>query len=159
MERSIQKLDDRYRKAVIDNVVTEWGGPLVTTMGELYDTSNLPGFVAIADGKMLGYILLRSLGDKMEVAVLQSVESGRGVGRALMDRAIETAKKSGCKRIWLVTTNDNTSAIRFYQKYGFELVTVNINAMEAGRKLKPSIPLTGDDDIPIKHEFVFEMVL
>jgi hypothetical protein len=58
--------------------------------------------------------------------------------------------------------NDNTHAIRFYQRRGFELKAVHINAFDITRKLK-KMPLHGDilgiDDIPIKHEFEFEIVV
>jgi len=45
--------------------------------------------------------------------------------------------------------------MRFYQRYGFELAAVRLGAMAEARRLKPSIPLTGDDGIPIEHEFEF----
>ena len=60
----------------------------------------------------------------------------------------------------LITTNDNTSALRFYQKYGFSLKAVHIGAAdEARRLLKPALPRTGEDRIPIHHEFEFEILL
>ncbi|WP_346873864.1 hypothetical protein [Clostridium sp. UBA5988] len=33
------------------------------------------------------------------------------------------------------------------------------NALDISRKLKPTIPLIGDFDIPLKHEIEFEMDL
>ena len=32
-------------------------------------------------------------------------------------------------------------------------------AMDEARRLKPQIPLTGNDDLPIAHEFEFEILL
>ena len=40
-----------------------------------------------------------------------------------------------------------------------DLKAAHINAVEISRKLKPSIPLVGIDNIPIKHEMEFEMIL
>ncbi|MDD4807247.1 MULTISPECIES: hypothetical protein [Caproicibacterium] len=40
----------------------------------------------------------------------------------------------------------------FYQKRGFDMVQIFRNAVQASCRLKPSIPLTGDFDIPIRHE-------
>lgn len=79
-----------------------------------------------------------------------------GLGTELVNRVIEKAKESNCRRVWLITTNDNTSAIRFYQKRGFEWVGFHKDAIEESRKLKPEIPELGDDGIPIKHELEFE---
>ena len=33
------------------------------------------------------------------------------------------------------------------------------NAMEESRKLKPQIPMSGNDNLPIAHEFEFELSL
>lgn len=51
----------------------------------------------------------------------------------------------------------NTHAIRYYQKYGFSLKEVHIGALEVTRKLKKGLPERGD--MPIEHEFEFEMFL
>jgi hypothetical protein len=44
-------------------------------------------------------------------------------------------------------------------KKGFDLKAAHINAVEQSRKLKPDIPLFGMDNIPIKHELEFEIIL
>jgi ribosomal protein S18 acetylase RimI-like enzyme len=36
--------------------------------------------------------------------------------------------------------NENIKAIRFYQKRGFHISNIYINAMEGARKIKPEIP-------------------
>jgi len=84
-----------------------------------------------------------------EIAVLESLRQRAGVGGALINAVIQKAKSADCRRVWLITTNDNTLAIRFYQRFGFELRAVHINAMEQSRRLKPQIPMVGADGIPI----------
>ena len=71
----------------------------------------------------------------------------------------EVACKAGCRRLWLITTNDNLNALRFYQKRGFALVAVHRNALEISRKFKPEIPLIGADGIPLRDEIELEMIL
>jgi ribosomal protein S18 acetylase RimI-like enzyme len=61
--------------------------------------------------------------------------------------------------LFLVTTNDNTPALRFYQKRGFVLSALRPNAIAENRKVKPEIPLTGQDGIPIRDELELEMHL
>jgi len=51
-----------------------------------------------------------------------------------------------------ITTNDNLPALRFYQKQGFRLIVLYPGAVEESRRLKPSIPLAGHADIPIRDE-------
>ena len=77
----------------------------------------------------------------------------------MIDAVREVATESGCKRLWLITTNDNINALRFYQKRGFVLVAVHRNALELSRKLKPEIPMIGNDGIPLRDEVELEMIL
>jgi hypothetical protein len=51
------------------------------------------------------------------------------------------------------------AALRFYQKKGFVLVALYPNAIEESRRLKPEIPLLGNDGIPIRDEIEFELIL
>ncbi|GAA2448341.1 hypothetical protein GCM10010191_77240 [Actinomadura vinacea] len=66
----------------------------------------------------------------------------------------EAARAAGADRLWLITTNDNLRALRFYQRYGFDLV-----AVARSRALTPSIPEIGLDGIPIRHELELELPL
>ena len=50
---------------------------------------------------------------------LLSSEYGTGLGKSLMEDAIEKAKASGSTHIWLCVSNLNFRAFRFYQKLGF----------------------------------------
>jgi uncharacterized protein len=147
------------RDSVDQHIRDEWAGPAIVTLGHLYDSSKLPGFFAVRDSKVLGAVLYRLCGDECEVAVLYSLHEGQGIGTALMNRAVKEAKERGCRRVWLVTTNDNTRAIRFYQKYGFAIKAVHIGAFDITRTLKTGLPERGIDGIPIKHEFEFELLL
>jgi len=90
---------------------------------------------------------------------LDCAKKGIGVGTALLNKVVETAKAGHCSRAWLVTSNDNTDAMRFYQQRGWNLVAVHMNAMDEARKLKPAIPLTGEHGIPLQHEIEFEVKL
>ena len=156
---SIVPISNNYRVLVDTLIAESWSGPFIAVHGVLFDTRTQPGFVAVEDGAVAGYILYDLSDSNCEITVLESVIRGRGIGKALIDTVVDIAKQAACRRIWLVTTNDNTNAIRFYQRFGFNLQCVHINAVDKARGLKPQIPLTGCDNIPIKHEFVFEIIL
>jgi ribosomal protein S18 acetylase RimI-like enzyme len=81
------------------------------------------------------------------------------VGSALIEAATQAARRVGCRRLWLITTNDNTHALRFYQKRGFVIAAIHVNALEKARRLKPEIPLIGEDGIPLRDEIELEMIL
>jgi putative acetyltransferase len=46
---------------------------------------------------------------------------GKGVGSALMQKAINLAKQLGCRRLMLGVTEGNERAMRLYKKFGFEI--------------------------------------
>ena len=97
-------------------------------------------------------------GTKCEIVALYTEVEKQGIGTKLIDRVKEAAKKDGCKTVWLMTTNDNTQALRFYQKRGFILTALRTNVIEEQRKIKP-IPLLGNDGIPIRDEIELEIGL
>ena len=154
---SIETITGSHRAFVDKQIVESWGAPYVASRGKLHDTRTQPGFVAMMEGGIAGYILYDISNNECEITALESLHEKQGIGSALIKAVIRRAKESGCNRTWLITTNDNTNAIRFYQRIGFALKAVHINAMEISRKLKPQIPLTGCDGIPIAHEFEFEL--
>jgi ribosomal protein S18 acetylase RimI-like enzyme len=139
---------------------TDRFGTVVARRGELVDVAGLPGFVAFVDGRRAGMVAYAIRGDECEVVTLESLREGIGVGRALMDAVREQAVGAGCRRLWLVTTNDNTRALAFYQRWGMDLCAFRRNAVhEARRTLKPSIPETGVAGVPIAHELELELLL
>ena len=85
---------------------------------------------------------------------LDAVCEGRGIGSALLELAVDAARAAGCRRVRLVTTNDNMRALRFYQRRGFQLVALNAGALERSRELKPEIPATGAHGIPLRDELL-----
>lgn len=159
MGTQIQKLDDGWRGTVNAYVRCLWGGPLIVSLGQPYDSSALPGFVAVEDDALLGVALYRMVDDSCEVSVLLTLVQGMGVGTKLLDTVKQAARENSAHRLWLVTTNDNTQAIRFYQKYGFRLDAVHMGAFEAVMKLKGELSALGNDGILIEHEFEFGMIL
>jgi RimJ/RimL family protein N-acetyltransferase len=72
---------------------------------------------------------------------------------------VECAKEAGASRVWLITTNDNTDALRFYQKAGFRIVAVHQDAVALARRIKPEIPIMGENGIPIRDEIELELML
>jgi GNAT superfamily N-acetyltransferase len=135
-----------------------WGSTRVVSRGVLYEAAQLPGFVAERSGARVGLLTYRIAGGECEVISLDSLIEAIGVGSALMAAAQETARAAGCKRLWLITTNDNTHALRFYQRRGLKIAAVYVNAVEISRRLKPEIPLNGYDGIPLRDEIELEIV-
>lgn len=136
-----------------------WGSDIVVSRGKVYRTPDLPGFIARVDGQIKGLVTYHIEHNECEIVTLDSMLENHGIGSALLNSVLEKARSAGCKRVWLITTNDNTRAIRFYQRRGFDMAALHRNAVEHSRQIKPQIPLKGMDDIPIKHELEFELLL
>ena len=99
-------------------------------------------------------------GDECEVVTLESPLAGRGAGRAVMGAARDAAVAAGCRRLWLITTNDNVRALAFYQRWGMDLCAFRRGAVDESRRtLKPEIPPRAANGIPISHELELELLL
>lgn len=136
-----------------------WGSSRTVSRGVLHEAVRLPGFVALRGDTPLGLATYRLDGSSCEVVTLDAVEVGRGIGTALLQRVEALARAERCTRIWLVTTNDNLEALRFYQRRGFRLVRVHRGALDASRRLKPEIPEMGQHGIPLRDELELEIPL
>jgi ribosomal protein S18 acetylase RimI-like enzyme len=136
-----------------------WGSPHVVSRGRSHDASQLPGFVAIVNGQNAGLITYYMYASECEIVTFDSILQGRGVGTALFETVRRTAAEGKCSRLWLVTTNDNMDAIRFYQKRGLRLLAIHRDAVEESRDMKPEIPLVGAHGIPLLDEIEMDMLL
>lgn len=133
-----------------------WASPLIYSKGKVTDALQLPGFAAVRDETPVGLLTYRIDGDECEIVTHNSMAGSGGIGSCLLAAVRNEARERGCKRLWLMTTNDNTPALRFYQKRDFEIVRVDLDVMNEARRLKPDIPDLGLDDIPIRHEIELE---
>jgi len=136
-----------------------WGSPDIVSRGLIHRADQLPGFVAVIDDQPAGLATYRIDGSSCELVSLDSLLEGLGTGTKLIEAVAEAARTARCNRLWLVTTNDNQPAVRFYQGRGFRISAVHAGAIEQSRKLKPSIPEIGVDGIPIRDEIEMDMRL
>ena len=144
------------RAAVLAFVRDQWGGEVVVGHDEVIRPADLPGYVALVGGRIVCLATFRSSGEAVELVTIDSTIPGRGLGTNLLSCVEREARKDGCSSVWLITTNDNLDALRFYQKRGYRIVRVDPGAVDRVRALKPEIPLVGDDGIPIHDELVLE---
>jgi N-acetylglutamate synthase-like GNAT family acetyltransferase len=137
-----------------------WGGNVVVGHDRVYDLSRLPAFVALAaDGAIVGALCYEQAGDALEVVSIAAVPPTRGAGTALLAAAVGYARAAGLRRVWLVTTNDNLDALRFYQRRGMRIARVDPGAVDRARRLKPAIPEIGAYGIPLRDELLMELGL
>jgi GNAT superfamily N-acetyltransferase len=136
-----------------------WGSERMAVHDKVFYPVDFPGFIAEQDGQRVGVLTYEVEGPNCEIVFIDSGKLFAGIGTALLDAVKEKARQAGCTRLWLVTTNDNLDAIRFYQRRGFVLSALRPNTVAEARRLKPEIPLVGDYGIPLRDELEFEMEL
>ena len=144
---------------VRQDIVQYWGDSIVVAHGKVYYPQTLPGFVAILKGDRVGLLTYSLEDENCKIVTITSTKPGIGIGTRLLKAVTQAAQEAGCKRLWLITTNDHLDALRFFQKRGFRLVAIHRGAVDAARQLKPLIPLIGNDQIPLHDEIELEMLL
>ena len=152
----IKAVENKDREGVKKFIIEHWKSEKSISRGKVDYPHKLPGFIVFKDKKYLGLITYNIKKDECEIQTLNSVIQQRGIGTALVERVKKVAEKLGCKRIWLITTNDNIDALRFWQERGFLIKAVYPNAISFSRNLKPEIPLIGNYGIPIRDEIKLE---
>ena len=137
----VRPLGDGDRAWLIETVSQAWGLPVVSISGP-HDPGELPGFVAVEGAERLGVVTYRTTDGECEVVTLNSLQPGRGVGTALIGAVKVIADQRGL-RLWLITTDDNANAIRFYENRGMTRRALHRNFVDVVRTYKPD---SGSDD-------------
>ena len=167
---SIRPLERSDREWVAHFLDDRWGTTQIVSRGKAVYGHLLPGFMAErpidgtdegeceeeAEMENIGLVTIHVGENEIEIATLNSLTESVGVGSALVEAVEIWAREVSIERLWLVTTNDNLEALKFWQKRGYELVTVHRNAIVEARRIKPQIPITGLNGITIRDEIELE---
>lgn len=137
------------------------GGRRQARRGELVDVlAPGTGLIAEQDGRRVGLLAYRLEDGVAELSALGAERPGRGIGTSLVEALWPILERAGCRRVWVVTTNDNLDAVGFYQRRGFRLSALRAGAVDAARRdLKPEIPPVGASGIPMRDEIELERTL
>ena len=147
-----------HRAWAAELLTASWGATLVVSRGQRHDARKLLGFVALRADTPCGLATYHVAGDSCELVTIDSTAPGVGIGTALIAAVCDAAAAARCQRVWLITTNDNLDALRFYQRRGFALAALHRDAVTVARRQKPQIPLIGHHGIPIRDEIELERV-
>jgi ribosomal protein S18 acetylase RimI-like enzyme len=159
MEPSVRLAVPADATGITEALVTSWGSTVAVAHGTAYELTALPTLVAEHGGALVGILTYNLDGDALEVVSIDAFNRHRGVGSALLAAAVSTARREGCRRLWLVTTNDNLDALRFYQRRGLRIVGVSAGAVDESRRIKATIPEVGAYRIPMRDELTLEVRL
>jgi len=147
-------------RPALEVFLRDWNALRVARRGVLVDSLDHPAVLAWSDGELTGVATYVIDGDSCELLTLYTASRLMGVGSALLAAVQDIARAAGCCCLWVVTTNDNLEALRFYQRRGFRLALLRPGAVDRSRELlKPEIPTSGAYGIPLRDELELEMGL
>lgn len=178
----VRPLERSDREWVAHFLDEHWGSTQIVSRGRTLYGHLLPGFVAerpmplpeeddttldddetaenpVVQMEKRGLLTYNIEQQTCEILTLNSLDTGLGVGTALVEALVTAAQEAEIERIWVITTNDNLPALRFWQKRDFRMVKIYRDAVQEARRLKPQIPLVGIYDIPIYDQIELEYQL
>jgi len=95
----------------------------IENLEEVYLDSGGEFTVLLRDQTIIGFFaLLPAENNQVELKrlYLTAAERGRGLGKYLLELALDRARKSGHNRVYLETTSKFLEAVGLYRKYGFK---------------------------------------
>jgi len=153
------EIDKNNRVAINELINNRWHSTDMVVRGNVVDMTKLDGLIAYEGENIIGLIMYFISENELEILSLDSFKENIGVGTELVKRIVDKANSMNCHKVKLITTNDNLSALKFYQKRGFCLAQIYRNSVNNARLLKPSIPLIGNDGIPLRDEIELELMI
>jgi len=138
-----------------------WGGTQIWSLGQAFDAERISSFIAHVGTERVGLITyaIAPGGYQCEVVTLASSRLNTGAATLLLEAVEREARRAGCTKLFLTTTNDNADAIRFYQTRGWRLAALHKGNVDEARKRKPHIPLIGNHGIAVRDELELELWL
>ncbi|MFY3791626.1 GNAT family N-acetyltransferase [Ureibacillus sp. MALMAid1270] len=156
---SIKEITKDNREKIVSFFKDHWGSPEMVISTGIYQCDQLDGFIFEEDNEIIGLVTYVIKDHELEVISLDSIQEGKGIGTSLMEKVENVAKQKGIQIVSLVTTNDNLHALKFYQKRGYRITNVIPDAVNRARNIKPSIPLIGNEGIPLNDELILKKIL
>ena len=150
----VREIHENERDWLRETLREAWSGDTVVGRGQVWTPAEHPALVAVDESnERVGVATYTVDGDTAELTTLNAFVEGIGAGRRLVDAVADAARAAGASRLRVMTTNDNTRALRLYQRNGFRLAELRPGGVDQARAtLKPTIPTVGNDGIPIRDE-------
>ncbi len=79
-------------------------------------------FLVFDDGEVRGYLLAIQVASETQLVDIAVRDTGRGIGKALLDHLDGAARNWGCGKITLEVSAKNERALRLYRRAGYDIV-------------------------------------
>lgn len=154
-------MDAGLRTATEEELERDWreftGGSPVIGVLRSYEPGDVEGLIWKDTESTLRAVVAWWIdGGRAEIVSLHAEPTGSGAGTQAMNAAEDELRRRGVTKVVLATTNDNVRALKFYQKRGYRLVRLHLDAMDKVREIKPGVPELGQDGIPLRDMWELE---
>ncbi len=135
-----------------------WGDSLLMH-GKVWMLGEYKAIAAKRGDMLLGMVTYAFDKNTLLVLTLDNFSEEKGIGGRLLDAVSERGRAQGATLIRVMTTNDNTPSLRYFQLLGFKLVAFYPGAITNYRVFVPSLPETGVDGIAVRDALELEKPL
>jgi GNAT superfamily N-acetyltransferase len=103
--------------------------------------------VATSDGEIIGHLQLTGTGDPRQVEIknmaVRETRQGHGIGRRLIQAAVDLAAAEAVTTILVATAAADIGNLRFYQRQGFRMRSVERDAFTPATGYPPGLLIDG----------------
>lgn len=156
---SIIKISSQNRSLANSLIEEYWYSLEMVIGGEVIDMNTQEGFLCMKQNQCVGLITYRPILEALQITALCAKQPKIGIGSALIQKVKDHAAQHGFEFLSVTTTNDNLDALYFYQRRGFYLTALYPQAIQKSRKIKPQIPLVGQNNIALRDEIELQLKL
>ncbi len=135
-----------------------WGDSLLMH-GRVWMLGEYKAISAKRGNVLLGMVTYAFDKNTLLVLTLDNFSGEKGIGSRLLEAVSERGRAEGASLIRVMTTNDNTPSLRYFQLLGFRLVAFYPGAITNYRVFVPSLPETGVDGIAVRDALELEKPL
>lgn len=141
-------------------MMSAWGSHSMMIDLHVYDVAEIDALGLFApDGSTAALASWTMRGDNAYLCALHSLKPGEGVAIRMLESVIEAARKAGARKLKAMVTNDNMPGLILYQRRGFRLSGLYLEAIDAYRSIVPTVIETGYKGIAIHDALELEIAL
>jgi ribosomal protein S18 acetylase RimI-like enzyme len=148
---------DRERKEIREFVQRFWGEQEQLTFDRKLTVAELSAYAAKTGNYIIGFVSFAEVNNAIIIVALGILPQyqNAGVGKSLIEKVEEEAERLGKKKLLVSTSNDDLSALAFYQSLGFQIYEVKPNVIAE----KHGMILKGIGGLPIRDELRLQKLL
>lgn len=148
------------KRELLALMLREWGSYKMMIGLHTYDVAEIDALGLYTDkGETAALASWTLREDTAYLCALHSLMPGEGVAIRMLNEVVFAARRARARTLKAMLTNDNMPGLTFYQRRGFRLSGLYVEAIDHYRSVIPTIIKTGYRDIPVRDALELEIAL